>query len=215
MVTGETRRKKHGKIVLRLFFFNNTATTEIYTLSLHDALPILRSRSLRYFKPLDEFGEEFRRRAPLQRFALLGEKVQQFLQRGLGCVKGQLSLRRLQHVVERGAALFRGPLGKAHQIARFQVPCRRGENTRAGDVIEGFGDHPEIRKQVLDDGMIEDREPGNHERDGPAYKFFDEFIAMGVLAVKNGKIAPWMSCGMEALQFQREPARLVKRISQF
>src|SRR6266478_9575854 len=26
------------------FFFNDTATTEIYTLSLHDALPILRRR---------------------------------------------------------------------------------------------------------------------------------------------------------------------------
>src|SRR6266404_9327309 len=26
------------------FFFNDTATTEIYTLSLHDALPILRNR---------------------------------------------------------------------------------------------------------------------------------------------------------------------------
>src|SRR6516164_11796783 len=28
------------------FFFNDTATTEIYTLSLHDALPIWRTRSL-------------------------------------------------------------------------------------------------------------------------------------------------------------------------
>src|SRR2546427_10392605 len=28
------------------FFFNDTATTEIYTLSLHDALPIYPSRSL-------------------------------------------------------------------------------------------------------------------------------------------------------------------------
>src|SRR3712207_8739739 len=27
-----------------LFFFNDTATTEIYTLSLHDALPIFRGR---------------------------------------------------------------------------------------------------------------------------------------------------------------------------
>src|SRR3712207_7309338 len=27
-----------------IFFFNDTATTEIYTLSLHDALPILRRR---------------------------------------------------------------------------------------------------------------------------------------------------------------------------
>src|SRR2546430_9677043 len=29
-------------ILLIFFFFNDTATTEIYTLSLHDALPILR-----------------------------------------------------------------------------------------------------------------------------------------------------------------------------
>src|SRR2546422_7151522 len=28
-----------------VFFFNDTATTEIYTLSLHDALPISRSRA--------------------------------------------------------------------------------------------------------------------------------------------------------------------------
>src|SRR5215467_16045520 len=33
------------------FFFNDTATTEIYTLSLHDALPISpRALSLLYFK---------------------------------------------------------------------------------------------------------------------------------------------------------------------
>src|SRR3712207_9354448 len=32
---------------LSLFFFNDTATTEIYTLSLHDALPILRPRRSR------------------------------------------------------------------------------------------------------------------------------------------------------------------------
>src|SRR5471030_3426817 len=30
--------------VFLFFFFNDTATTEIYTLSLHDALPICRSR---------------------------------------------------------------------------------------------------------------------------------------------------------------------------
>src|SRR6202012_6277161 len=32
-------------ILSLLFFFNDTATTEIYTLSLHDALPISRRRS--------------------------------------------------------------------------------------------------------------------------------------------------------------------------
>src|SRR2546429_8353585 len=29
-----------GRIIFLFFFFNDTATTEIYTLSLHDALPI-------------------------------------------------------------------------------------------------------------------------------------------------------------------------------
>src|SRR2546429_7968774 len=31
-------------VVVFFFFFNDTATTEIYTLSLHDALPIFRQR---------------------------------------------------------------------------------------------------------------------------------------------------------------------------
>src|SRR2546425_3677156 len=34
-------------LVLLFFFFNDTATTEIYTLSLHDALPISRSPAAR------------------------------------------------------------------------------------------------------------------------------------------------------------------------
>src|SRR3712207_8056801 len=34
-------------IFLYVFFFNDTATTEIYTLSLHDALPIWRRLDLR------------------------------------------------------------------------------------------------------------------------------------------------------------------------
>src|SRR5690349_22938140 len=39
------------------FFFNATATTEIYTLSLHDALPILRAlgRAIGHDLELDEF----------------------------------------------------------------------------------------------------------------------------------------------------------------
>src|SRR3712207_7608703 len=32
--------------MLLIFFFNDTATTEIYTLSLHDALPIFANRRL-------------------------------------------------------------------------------------------------------------------------------------------------------------------------
>src|SRR5436189_60027 len=36
----ETRRLLPAEIPEAYFFFNDTATTEIYTLSLHDALPI-------------------------------------------------------------------------------------------------------------------------------------------------------------------------------
>src|SRR6266436_4964838 len=41
------------------FFFNDTATTEIYTLSLHDALPISSHASLIvHWNKLDVFGSE-------------------------------------------------------------------------------------------------------------------------------------------------------------
>src|SRR5258708_15561722 len=33
---------QHDPLIFSFFFFNDTATTEIYTLSLHDALPICR-----------------------------------------------------------------------------------------------------------------------------------------------------------------------------
>src|SRR5687768_17751601 len=35
--------RRSRSLLLLCFFFNDTATTEIYTLSLHDALPICRS----------------------------------------------------------------------------------------------------------------------------------------------------------------------------
>src|SRR5215468_8845790 len=38
--TGRALRTTYASGGLFLFFFNDTATTEIYTLSLHDALPI-------------------------------------------------------------------------------------------------------------------------------------------------------------------------------
>src|SRR3989304_4989218 len=40
--TSELQSRLH--LVCRLLLFNDTATTEIYTLSLHDALPIFRSQ---------------------------------------------------------------------------------------------------------------------------------------------------------------------------
>src|ERR1051326_5862309 len=54
MTKTETRSEEHTSelqshsfISYALFFFNDTATTEIYTLSLHDALPIYRGLEVR------------------------------------------------------------------------------------------------------------------------------------------------------------------------
>src|SRR5258705_10136630 len=43
--------------LLRNFFFNDTATTEIYTLSLHDALPISLPRGLRFLRAARRLGQ--------------------------------------------------------------------------------------------------------------------------------------------------------------
>src|SRR2546430_7444303 len=56
-----------------LFFFNDTATTEIYTLSLHDALPI--SGIVSGFRALDSSAGEIRAR--LRPDLVPGEAVQE------------------------------------------------------------------------------------------------------------------------------------------
>src|SRR2546430_12536708 len=62
-----------------LFFFNDTATTEIYTLSLHDALPISNHlRELRPHVPLEpraqqRVHDDFARREPLGREGVLDD----------------------------------------------------------------------------------------------------------------------------------------------
>ena len=44
--------KWKSRVVYYIFFFNDTATTEIYTLSLHDALPIFLPLSPPSLSPL-------------------------------------------------------------------------------------------------------------------------------------------------------------------
>src|SRR5256885_5339452 len=46
-----------AKLYLFFFFFNDTATTEIYTLSLHDALPILEPLKCAMSASLDHLNE--------------------------------------------------------------------------------------------------------------------------------------------------------------
>src|SRR2546430_16782644 len=53
MESGDTCRQPD---MFHFFFFNDTATTEIYTLSLHDALPISRALLLRNNRPANLGG---------------------------------------------------------------------------------------------------------------------------------------------------------------
>src|SRR2546430_8069995 len=54
------------RLCLLFFFFNDTATTEIYTLSLHDALPIYARWQAGFLEQLeDEIVREDRRRGRL------------------------------------------------------------------------------------------------------------------------------------------------------
>src|SRR5256885_10260399 len=61
--------------MFHLFFFNDTATTEIYTLSLHDALPISRHRADR---PPRRLHRGARRRPPRTPVAAARTAVQRY-----------------------------------------------------------------------------------------------------------------------------------------
>src|SRR2546430_17163012 len=54
----------HVMLLFFFFFFNDTATTEIYTLSLHDALPILASAPARLRQDQTLYQKEHERFAP-------------------------------------------------------------------------------------------------------------------------------------------------------
>src|SRR5437899_9961419 len=84
------------------FFFNATATTEIYTLSLHDALPISRVRRLRTRSPtgagaatppVSQFLERFR--------AVLDRKSTRLNSSHLGISYAVFCLKKKKHNAER------------------------------------------------------------------------------------------------------------------
>src|SRR2546426_12442066 len=80
---------RHTTIIF-FFFFNDTATTEIYTLSLHDALPILAPSEFK--TALFECSRSKRRRTVLGRFS--------FRFRAVGCACPILAARSEEHTSE-------------------------------------------------------------------------------------------------------------------
>ena len=111
-----------------------------------------------------------------------------------------------KHVVKRGAALFCGALRQAHQIFGRKMPCRRRKHAGASDVVIGKRNQAQIGKHVANEGMLENREPADHERNFSLRKLFDQKIPVGVLAVENGKVSPAAAGVVQAFEFVSDPS---------
>src|SRR6266705_447489 len=83
-----------GREVCDYFFFNDTATTEIYTLSLHDALPIAISRSAR-LSPCSRRMRSRRSRIAVVTANVIVSPVRSASSRARRCVSSSLMLRRI------------------------------------------------------------------------------------------------------------------------
>src|SRR6266496_6496518 len=111
------------------FFLNDTATTEIYTLSLHDALPISTARSLRHSArawsgasratPRIAPSSPEKRRRPRERFSRGSRFIRRGapggMRRGMGRGRRAEALGRRRHAVPRSARLA----GKGTQARRL------------------------------------------------------------------------------------------------
>ena len=156
------------------------------------------------FEPVDERAENVDGRAALEIFALARDEFEKFSE-GFGrWIKWQVGLRRLERVVDRGA-FFARALGEAHEIDGLEMPRGRGEDASGGDVVERLVDEAEVCEDVADERMLEDGEARDDERNFALGEFFDETVAVIVLAIEDGEVAPGSAGAVEALEFAGDP----------
>src|SRR6266404_7317963 len=80
------------------FFFNDTATTEIYTLSLHDALPIFACSDRQSDPMLNPDGRPWRNPATGRTMSALGLSC-------AACHTGRLTFKGTEYLVDGGSAM--------------------------------------------------------------------------------------------------------------
>src|SRR5256886_12518477 len=143
-----------------VFFFNDTATTEIYTLSLHDALPIYEAE-LGWEPPRIERERPSGQRVGVTRLRRLPERA----------------ARDLRHEAERSRAVPRQAERTADQQGKDQVRNRtaranpRGredERRQHGDRERRLGEHAEPQDDAGGDRpatVLEGLDPEQHDED--------------------------------------------------
>src|SRR6266571_7619856 len=151
-------------VIFIFFFFNDTATTEIYTLSLHDALPI------------------FRRRLALDRDARVGRERRQRLDARLDRV-GQ------SHRLELELHPARLDPGEVQEIVdqpdqAVGIAQRDLEHLAGGGVERARGTGQQQRQRCLDRGH---RSPQlvAHDRDELRLQVFDLDLARDIAVQHN------------------------------
>src|SRR5207244_8194359 len=95
----------HASIIFYFFFFNDTPTTEIYTLSLHDALPIFSSHAADTSRPCSAES----------RISFAGHSAQSGFDRAPSAEHGDRKSTRLN---------------SSHQIISYAVFCLKKKKTQ-------------------------------------------------------------------------------------
>src|SRR2546430_8728228 len=133
----------HRHVLLFFFFFNDTATTEIYTLSLHDALPILAQEAEVVIEMLDDIEQ----RDQVEREVVPGKR----LERAAEGVRETALPTEID-----GERRSVGPVGLEAARQRLEDGARTAadvEDARAGRELDPPVDH------VLDDPQARDAPP--------------------------------------------------------
>src|SRR5258708_11997428 len=131
-------------LYLSFFFFNDTATTEIYTLSLHDALPICTGYTTSVFSPIGDAAAGHYASGALYRL---------YLQDSSTCYEFETRLGQTQFANYPAGDRKSTRLNSSHQIISYAVFClkkkkpqaqlfRRAARAEPSGGQGGLGTHP-------------------------------------------------------------------------
>src|SRR3989475_9932173 len=155
---------------LSFFFFNDTATTEIYTLSLHDALPILLRPGLRLSKPMRTKERPHQARCVDTVAGAPDEPFRQRLATGPGVASSFNGIEHHRRVVSALRVFEARDVRGDHRIDRIRsAPVSSGPTRRKGtDALKSLRGNPRepslVRSSRIGGPMKRDHRHRSHVR---------------------------------------------------